>query len=409
MHPHLMEIGGSQIIALELAEGAARAGHDVLVTGPDGPLVERVRTMGLPYVHTPVQGRWPSLANVRRLTALARDHRSEVVHGYEWGPCIDLSFGPHRALGVPMVTTVLSMDVPDFLPVHAPLVVGTQTLVDGQRHRMRAPVHLIEPPVDTSLNAPGLRPPGTEGTRIAGFERDDVVVAVVCRLTTDLDKAPGVLEAVEAVGALPAACRVRLLVVGDGPESPRIAERAAAVNAACGERRVVLTGPLLDPRQAYDDADVVLGMGGSALKGLAYGKPLVVQGEHGFWALLTPESVDTFLQQGWFGQGDGPGTVDLAAVLEALAREPDRRAELGRFGLDLVRRRFSLEVAVQRQLEVYEDAVAAAPSRARIHRALVPTAREVAKFRTVVSARAVRAGLSERAGRRGAEPRTAAR
>ena len=66
-------------------------------------------------------------------------------------------------------------------------------------------------------------------------------------------------------------------------------------------RVVVLTGQLADPRPAYSAADVILGMGSSALRGMAFGKPLVVQGERGFWELLTPDSASVFLRDGWYG------------------------------------------------------------------------------------------------------------
>ncbi|MDF2491460.1 MAG: glycosyltransferase, partial [Microbacterium sp.] len=70
--------------------------------------------------------------------------------------------------------------------------------------------------------------------------------------------------------------------MGDGPARAEIEQRAAAVNAECGEGTVVVTGNLDDPRPAYAAADIALGMGGSALRALAYGAPLIVQGEHGF-------------------------------------------------------------------------------------------------------------------------------
>ena len=39
VYPAKMEIGGSQLNAIELARGVAELGHDVLLFGPTGPLV----------------------------------------------------------------------------------------------------------------------------------------------------------------------------------------------------------------------------------------------------------------------------------------------------------------------------------------------------------------------------------
>ena len=66
-----------------------------------------------------------------------------------------------------------------------------------------------------------------------------------------------------------------------------------------GRDVVLVTGALLDPRPAYAAADIVIGMGSSALKGMAFGKPLVVQGEQGFWKLLEPATLPIFLAQGF--------------------------------------------------------------------------------------------------------------
>ena len=115
------------------------------------------------------------------------------------------------------------------------------------------------------------------------------------------------LGAIDTVGRLAQDRRVRLLVAGDGPGLPLVRAAAQAVNAATGRETVLVPGALLDPRPAYEAADVVLGMGSSALKGMAFAKPLVVQGADGFWELVTPQSVDLFLRQGWYGHGSGSG------------------------------------------------------------------------------------------------------
>src|SRR5690606_4331926 len=103
--------------------------------------------------------------------------------------------------------------------------------------------------------------------------------------------------------------------------------------------------------------DVVLGMGGSALRGMAFAKPLVVQGERGFWRRCDEQSVSLFLDGGWYGLGDGgDGAARLRAELGPLLAEPARRLQLGRFARKLVEERFSLAHAARVQLEVYEQA-----------------------------------------------------
>lgn len=355
----MMEIGGSQTNAIELAVGVRDLGHDVTVWGPPGELVEVARAAGLDVVQAARERHWPSAANIARLNQLVVDRGIDLVHAYEWGPAVDLAFGPHRRYGIPMLITVLSMSVPDFLPAHVPLVVGTAALARQESARGRS-VSLMEPPVDTSRNAPG----GGDAPRARfGLGADDLVVSVVGRLVDDLGKLPGVLDAIGVVDELARRRPVRLLVVGDGPGLPLVRRRAQEVNGHHGRDVVQATGALLDPRDAYAAADVVLGMGSSALKGMAFAKPLVVQGEAGFWRLLDEESLPAFLTSGWHGVG-GAGPADLLAALTPLLDDPARRRELGDLGRATVVRRCSLTQASAALARLYE-AVASSPPSAR--------------------------------------------
>jgi glycosyltransferase involved in cell wall biosynthesis len=179
-------------------------------------------------------------------------------------------------------------------------------------------------------------------------------------------KLEGILTAVDVVGELAEELPVRLVIAGDGKARASVEERAAKANARAGRRAVVLVGELFDPRPAYAAADIVLGMGGSALRALAFGVPLVVQGERGFWELLTPDSCDLFLQQGWYGVGDGTGGGDrLSAILRRLVPDRDTRANLGTYGRELAIDRFSLQRAAQTQVEIYREALAGGGSALR--------------------------------------------
>ena len=118
----------------------------------------------------------------------------------------------------------------------------------------------------------------------------------------------------------------------------------------------MLTGELADPRPAYAAGDILLGMGGSALRAMAFAKPLVVLGELGFALPVTPETVDTFLWQGFYGLGDGDRRPEgLADLLRPLLADPARRGELGAFARQWVEGRFSLVAAGERQEQLYGE------------------------------------------------------
>jgi glycosyltransferase involved in cell wall biosynthesis len=322
-----MEIGGSQLNAVEIAAAVRDRGHDVTVVSRPGPLVETVRQLRLPHVTLdPRATRTLSTRALGHLTALARERSIDVVHGYEWPPGVEAILGPRLRLGVPVVCTVMSGTVAPFLPRTLPLIVGTEELRRYEESAGRPLVRLLEPPVDVRANAPAYQ---------AGPFRADA--------------------AGELAGS---GTPVQLVLVGDGAARPAAEEAAARANARAGRRVVTLAGEMFDPRPAYAAADVVLGMGGSALRGMAFGKPLVVQGVGGFWKLLTPESAPLFLAQGWGGtchdaDWRGAGAARLTAILRVLLDDPASRARLGTYGRSLVAERFSLDHAAAIQEEVY--------------------------------------------------------
>lgn len=365
VYPHDLAIGGSQLNAIELAAAVRDRGHDVLVFGREGALVSRIRELGLEFVPAPPPGKRPSPTTARALRDLVAARGLDLVHGYEWPPTLDavLAFPGGRA---PVVSTVMSMSVPPFIPRSTSLVVGTAQIADAERRAGRDRVSVIEPPVDLAHNRPGADVDVAAFRRAHGLDADAVTVVSVARLAHEL-KLEGTLVAIAAVGRLARTRPVQLVLVGDGPARSTVEAAVADANTVAGRRAVVLAGQIDDPRAAYAAADIALGMGGSALRALAFGAPLIVQGEQGFWSTLSPRTVEQFLWTGWYGWGageaEGPAAFEREVV--PLLDDAQRRRMLGAYGLGLVRERFSLERAAEVQERIYRDAAAAPADRAR--------------------------------------------
>lgn len=358
VYPHSMEMGGSQLNAVQVAGAIRGRGHDVIVVSEAGPLVGRVNAMGLAHIEVPQHRARPSPAVIRMLGDLVRHHAVDVVHGHEWPPIIEAFLGVDLPGRAAVVGTVMSMSVAPFLPRSVPLTVGTEMIrqaaaADGYRQ-----VALLEPPVDTQADHPSFD--GSDFRISHGIAPDEVLLAMICRLVPDL-KLEGLLSACDAIGDLAlAGLPVRLVVIGDGPARDQVAMQAAKVNASVGRMVVLLAGEMADPRPGYAAADIIVGQGGSALRGMAFGKPLVVVGENGFSELLTPDSAPIFLRQGWYGLGPGSrgaGVAALRSVLEPVVASAPRRRALGIFGRRLVEQRFSLDHAARTMEETYLSAI----------------------------------------------------
>ncbi|HEX3589933.1 MAG TPA: glycosyltransferase family 4 protein [Pseudonocardiaceae bacterium] len=386
VYPHAMEIGGSQLNAIQLAGAVRDRGHDVIVVAEPGPLVDVVRELDLEWVPIPERRRRPSPHVANLLTRLVEQRSVDVVHGYEWPPALDAFYGPRLRLGTAVMATILSSSIVPFFPKPIPLLVGTEQLQHAARAEGYPRVSLMEPPVDTDKDRPGAC--GQQATadfraRYAPDPRLPLAV-MVCRLVPELKReslltACGAIEELAAAGA-----PTQLVIVGDGPIRAELAARADQANLRAGRRLVTLTGELADPRPAYDAADVVLGMGGSALRALAFAKPLVVVGEHGFSELLTERTTPMFLADGWYGLGPGSlgeGTTGMRRAMSQVLDDPLRATELGRFGRDLVLTRFSLRAAAETQEEEYRQAIADLLPRRDLAGAALRSARGVLAYK----------------------------
>jgi glycosyltransferase involved in cell wall biosynthesis len=352
-----LAIGGSHINAIEIGSLIKQRGHEVIVYAPDGPLRERVAELGLEYVSAgsarPLR---PSATIIRGLNALVRQRKIDLIHAYEWLPTLEAAYGPHLRMGTPVLSTVYAVEVPPFVPRNLPMIVGYTQELGIERGRGRSRVYSVVCPVDTEANAP-VADSGPARERF-GLCDDDLAAVVVSRLSAEL-KREGLLSAITAVGLVDPALNLRLLIVGDGPCREELQDAADAVNARLGREAITLTGPLMDPRDAYAAADIVLGMGTSAQKGMAFGKPVVIQGERGYWETLTSESMPQYLHHNFYGLGDGgDGAPRLAVIISELARDRSRWPELGAFGRKTALGVFSNEAAAGRVLEICEDVAA---------------------------------------------------
>ncbi|AWB96307.1 group 1 glycosyl transferase [Agromyces badenianii] len=359
VHPHLMEVGGSQLNAIELADAVRRRGHEVVLYAPPGELVEEVHRRGLELILAPSTRRMtPSPASAARLVDLVRSRRFDVVHSYEWSATLDTMYGPGWMAGTPVVSTVLSMVVPKYIPASVPVVVGTNELYEAES-KWRPEVYLMEPPIDVAANTPGIAPFVEHDGRTQtvrerwGIPSDETLIVLVGRLAQGL-KLGGVLEAIRAMALLDERHRAHLLVVGDGPDREAVQALVDEVNASAPRRLVTLAGLMMDPRPAYDAADVVLGMGGSILRAMSFGKPVIVQGEAGFWSTLDAGTVETFRWQGWFGLGDGTdGAPELARLLDELIAHPADMARNGELGRRVVLDHYDIERAADELEQIY--------------------------------------------------------
>lgn len=355
IYPHDLAMGGSQLNAIELAGALRERGHEVIVYGWKGELVQKVRELGLEFIQSPRPRFRPTPAIVADLRRLIRERQIDIVHGFEWPPALECALATLGLKQTKSIATVMSMAVADFIPRTMSLTVGTEQIKAERNARGFDRVSLLEPPVDVHKNKANQKL-GLEFRTEHGISPVVPLVVVVSRLVPEL-KLEGILSAIDTTALIAEQRPICLAIVGGGSAEDTVRERAEQVNLRY-PGSIVLTGEMADPRAAYAAADIALGMGGSALRAMAFAKPLIVQGENGYWKLFEPDSVDEFFWQGWYGVGadDHGGAERLKSILLPLLDAGRRQGKLGDFGRELVESRYSLESLSRTLEELYTAA-----------------------------------------------------
>ena len=354
VYPHDLYLGGSETNAIELAAGVRDLGHDVTVVARTGPLMEIIERLGLSFIQ--LDRPTESLAfrtKVRRLRRVIREGRYDVIHAYEFKACLEAQAALGFLTSPSLLATEMSMVVPRRFPKTVPLIMGTEALgIEAERRGVRR-VFTMVPPVDIEKNHPSVD--GRDFLKEHDLSDSALKVLVVSRLDREL-KREGIERTIDAVAMLSQDFRMQLVVVGSGQCYEYFEERARQVNAEVGRRTVILTGPKTDPRPAYATADVVVGMGHSILRGMAFGKPAIVVGERGFSEIVSPASIDRFRHVGFYSLGSGGDDHSRLReqLAELLASEP-RRRELGLFSRGIVRDEHALSAGALKLEEIYRQ------------------------------------------------------
>ena len=352
-----LELGGAQINAVQLAAAVAVHGYDSLLIGPrdtipdEGPsLLDVAADYGVPLE---VYDRPASLlAHARVVSGIARRWQPSIVHAFSTSER-PAYWGAGRFGRRPLVRTIYEMSYDPRTHPSVPVVIGTRYLLEQLANRQGGAI-LISPPVDMDRDAPGVTDtPGFR--RDLGLAEDAVLVVVVSRLS-EVMKAHGIESAIRAIGCL-GDLEVSLVVAGTGDAEQRLRSVGQEINTLLGRVAVHFTGPLSDPRPAYDAADIVLGMGSSAARGLAFGKPLIALGEHGWSAVFREPDMQRIFRDSFWSPEHVPDSVSrLAAQIRELAQDRAERARLGAASREFAVANFGLAEMARRLAGVYEQA-----------------------------------------------------
>lgn len=176
------------------------------------------------------------------------------------------------------------------------------------------------------------------------------VITSVGRLSAEKGHAD-LIEALAMVAAK--GCRMSAVLVGDGPERPRLEQRIRELGL---EGWVHMPGYLAQPERILEESDLAVlpshteGLPNAALEALIMGVPVLATRVGG-----TPEVV----QDGETGRLVEPHSPPaLAAALLEFAAEPSRWKQMAARGSEMVTSRFNFTARTRMQEDIYRELMA---------------------------------------------------
>ena len=347
-----LEIGGAETHVVELSKRLKHEGWEVAVVSNGGVYERELTDAGIRCHRAPLHRRnvllmLRSLCILRRVI---RDEQPDVVHAHARIPAF-LCGILQRRMGFPFVTSAhwvfyvngLLKRIADW---------GERTIAVSDDIKAYLIENYAVPAEHISVTINGVDTekfsPDVSGERVLrefGLSPERPVVSYVSRM--DESRA---LVARQLVAIAPrlreAVPGVQLLIAGGGGVFDEIKAKADAVNAAAGERFVVMTGARIDINEIVAAGDVFVGVSRAALEAMAAGTPVIVSGNEGYIGLFEESKLqlaqsNNFCCRGCEGSTEELLYADITHALNELSGE--ERVDLGKYGRTVIQKYYSVD------------------------------------------------------------------
>ncbi len=358
-------VGGGPKHVFDLVTRLSRSEFSFLVAAPaDGPFFERFRKAGIETHALDLNRLNP--VTLARLCRLARESGARLIHSHGKGPGL---YGrlAGRLLGIPAIHTFHGIHYQDYSPLRRRLYLAlerwlarlTRTAIYLSQAQEKEGIALGLAPASRSVVVPnGIDVAeidalvGTHAVPRSALELNagDSVVGCVARF----DAVKGLDVVLDAARRLRARVpRLRLVLVGDGPEATRLRRRAEALGlgSVVTFAGMIENAPTLYPAwDLYVSASRREGLPLAVLEAMACRLAVVATDIPGHQEVV----VDGIT--GLLAPADDPGA--LAEGVAALLADKPRRERLGQAGRERVERAFPLAPIVKALEDVYRSCAA---------------------------------------------------
>ena len=356
-----LEIGGAETHVVELARELSRQGHTVIVASNGGVYESVLSGLGIRHVKIPMHRRHPGdmLRSLHLLRKLIREEQPTLVHAHARIPAF-LCGILHRQMGFPFLTSAhWVFEVTPLLRLITDWGQRTVAVSEDIKTYLMEGYGVAPDQIHVTINA-------VDTETFSAAPRDEAlaaelglgsgpVIGHISRLDQSREQA-----ARELIALMPRLLEqhpdAQLLIVGGGNEEESLRREAERINELAARKAIVMTGARTDIPRLIRLCDVFVGVSRAALEAISCEKPTILAGNEGYIGPFTPQVLADAQQSNFCCRGFAPigGEKLLSDLLGLLSMEPGKRAELVRFGRELIGKDYSVEKMTRDYLNAYD-------------------------------------------------------
>ncbi len=357
-----MDIGGAETHIYELACALSQCGHNVTVFSSGGAYVELLKEHGINHITAPLNNKKPKnlYTSYKLICDYIKNNPDCILHSHTRISNFASNYAAKK-YGVPFVSTVhgkfttglfqylftrwgiRALCVSDDLKTHTIENYGFDS------EKLRVTVNGI------NLNT-FCKKQDTEFKKQLGYNDTDKIVLCVSRLNdTAANHVEKVLSFSEVLYANDK--NVRIVIVGDGDRFSDLQNQANVINSRTRDNFINLVGSKTDVHKFCNIADLFIGISRSALEAIACQVPTILLGNHGYVGLLNSETEDACIETNFTCRGyEFPANAEIAYLASDILANPENYKDSVDFGLELVKKRYSVIKMAEDALKTYEEA-----------------------------------------------------
>ena len=358
-----LDIGGAETHIVELAKELKAEGHDVAIASNGGVYVPEIKAAGIRHYSVPMHRR--NIGYMRRSRKLLKEiiqkEKPDVVHAHARIPAF-LCGTLHATMHFPFVTTAhWVFETRGMLRYLTNWGQRTVAVSEDIKAYLMREYGVPEEHITVTVNGIDTNKFSPEVSRDRvmaelGLDPQKPVISYVSRM--DEDRALVARQLVQVARDLDREVPgIQLIITGGGNVFDEIKAQADQVNADLGRTCVVMTGPRTDINEIVAAGDLFVGVSRSALEAMSAAKPVIVAGNEGYQGLFGPDKLEEAQAGNFCCRGLPMSTPERLRedVLAALALPPEKKAELGEYGRQVIFDFYSVRRMAGDCLKVYDQ------------------------------------------------------